>query len=120
MNQEQPESPTPTALDELIVRPGDDGWDDARRAWNLTVDQRPAAVARPGTAQDVVEIVRWARTHGLRVTAQGTGHAAAAHASLEDTVLVRTERLKDVRIDPALLRARVGAGVVWSEVSTAA
>src|SRR5664279_2426744 len=124
MNQratERPSSdPMPAPLDELSVRPGNDGWDQARQAWNLTVDQRPAAVARPRTADDVIEIVRWARTQGLRVAAQGTGHAAAAHASLEDTVLVRTDRLKDVQIDHELLRARVGAGVVWSEVSTAA
>jgi FAD/FMN-containing dehydrogenase len=124
MNKRQTEMPSadpmPAPIDELIVRPGDDGWDQARQAWNLTVDQRPVAVARPGTVDDVIQIVRWARTKGLRVAAQGTGHAAAAHAALDDTVLVRTERLKDVQIDHELLRARVGAGVVWSEVSAAA
>ncbi len=123
MNQPHTEAPPagpPGGLSELVVRPGDDGWDEARQAWNLTVDQRPAAVARPGTEHDVIEIVRWARGQGLRVAAQGTGHAAAAHASLEDTVLVRTERLRDVQIDAELMRARVGAGVVWSEVSRAA
>ena len=25
-----------------ILRPGDPGWDVARRAWNLAVDQHPA------------------------------------------------------------------------------
>ncbi len=28
-----------------ILTPRDQGWDDARRAWNLAVDQHPAAVA---------------------------------------------------------------------------
>ena len=40
-----------------IVMPGDPGWDDARRAWNLAVDQHPAAVALPASAQDVAEAV---------------------------------------------------------------
>jgi hypothetical protein len=38
----------------VIVTPGDPGWDDARQAWNLTVDQHPAAVALAASAQDVV------------------------------------------------------------------
>ena len=110
----------PAPLDDLIVRPGDDGWDLARQAWNLAVDQRPAAVALPRTADDVIGLVAWACGEGLRVAAQGTGHAAAALVSLEDTVLVKTARLSDVQIDPELLRARVGAGVIWADVSTAA
>ena len=36
-----------------VVLPGDEGWDDARQAWNLSVDQRPSAVvlrSRPKTS----------------------------------------------------------------------
>jgi FAD/FMN-containing dehydrogenase len=60
-----------------IITPDDPGWDEARRAWNLAVDQRPAAVAMPETAQDVAAAVRFARERGLRVAGQGTGHNAA-------------------------------------------
>lgn len=44
-------------IDGLLVSPDDPNWDAARQAWNLTVDQRPAAVALPDTAQDVADIV---------------------------------------------------------------
>src|SRR3954462_3146085 len=97
--------------------PDDDGWDEARRAWNLAVDQRPAAVALPATDADVVAIVNFAREEGLRVAAQGTGHGAAALASLEDTILVSTKRMRGVRIDPGTRRARVRAGAVWADVT---
>lgn len=110
----------PALLDTLIVRPDDDRWDEVRQAWNLTVDQQPAAVALPGTASDVIDIVRWARAEGLRVAAQGTGHGAAALVSLDNAVLVKTTQLDDVQIDAERLRARVGAGVVWADVGTAA
>ena len=89
----------------LSLTPGDPGWDDARLAWNLTVDQRPAAVALPGSVEDVVSAVRYARAHGLRVAAQGTGHNAGPLGSLADTILVKTEaydrlrRIKD-EVDP--------------------
>ena len=33
-----------------VVRPDDAGWDDARRSWNLSVDQRPAAVVEAAGA----------------------------------------------------------------------
>ena len=99
---------------------GDDGWDEARRAWNLAVDQRPTAVAVPATAADVVEIVSFAREEGLRVAPQGTGHGAAAFGDLEDTILVKLHRLRGVSIDPDTRTARVGAGTIWIDVVEAA
>jgi hypothetical protein len=104
-----------------VVVPADQRWDDARRAWNLAVDQRPAAVALPESAADVVEIVRFAARHGLRVAPQGTGHnAAALGGELADTILVKTERMRGVAIDPVARTARVDAGVLWVEVVQAA
>ena len=38
-----------------ILARSDRGWDDARRAWNLAVDQDPAAVALPASVQDIVD-----------------------------------------------------------------
>ncbi len=105
---------------ESIVLPHDPGWNEARQAWNLAVDQQPAAVALPETAEDVASVVRWARKQGLRVAPQGTGHNAGAMGSLAHTVLVKTERMRAVEIDPESRTARVEAGVLWAEVSEAA
>ena len=105
---------------ELIVLPHDPSWDEARRAWNLAVDQRPAAVAFPESAEDVQAVVRWARTRGLRIAPQGTGHNAHPLGSLAHTVLLKTERMRGVQIDPQAQRARVDAGVLWAEVTDAA
>jgi FAD binding domain-containing protein len=100
-----------------VVAPGDASWDEARAAWNLAVDQRPALVAIPQSAADVVAIVDFAREHGLRVAPQGTGHNASAIATLDRTVLVKTSALREVEIDVAGRRARAGAGVLWAEVT---
>jgi hypothetical protein len=100
-----------------VVAPGDATWDEARAAWNLAVDQRPALVAIPQSAADVVAIVAFARERGLRVAPQGTGHNASAIASLERTILLKTSALRDVEIDAPGRRARVGAGVLWAEVT---
>ena len=108
------------ALDGKIITPEHARFDEARRAWNLTVDQRPAAVVFPESAQDVAAAVLFARQHGLRVAAQGTGHNAGPLGSLEDTILLKTERMRGVQIDPVARTARVEAGVLWLEVVEAA
>jgi hypothetical protein len=121
-------SPTPThpagltaaALDGTIVLPGHARFDEARLAWNLAVDQRPAAVAFPNTAHDVAAAIRLAREHRLQIAAQGTGHNAGPLGSLENTILLKTERMRGVRIDPQARIARVEAGVLWLEVVEAA
>ena len=103
-----------------VVVPEDVRFDRARRAWNLAIDQRPAAVAFPGSPQDVAATVLVAREFGLRVAAQGTGHSAGALGSLEDTILLKTERMREISVDPDRRTARVQAGAVWLEVVEAA
>jgi FAD binding domain/Berberine and berberine like len=109
-----------SALAGKVVTPEHARFDEARRAWNLAIDQRPAAVAFPESAQDVAAVVLFARDLGLRVAAQGTGHNAGPLGPLEDTILVKTERMRAVSIDPARRSARVDAGVVWLEAVEAA
>jgi FAD/FMN-containing dehydrogenase len=99
-----------------IVLPGDSDWDAARQAWNLAVDQRPFAVVRVESADDVVRLVEFARVHGLRIAPQGTGHGASALPDLEDAMLVRTDRMRTVEIDATARRVRVEAGAVWADV----
>ena len=103
-----------------LIMPGHLGWDEARRAWNLAVDQHPAAVAWPASAEDVADVIGFAREYGLRVAAQGTGHNAAPLGSLADTILVKTAAMRRVTVDPAARIARAEAGVVWLEVAEAA
>jgi len=105
------------ALTGSVVLPGDDGWDAARQAWNLAVDQRPAFVALPESAGDVQAIVDFARSRGLRIAMQGTGHNASPLGPLEDTVLVKTSAMRGVEIDERNCTARVEAGAQWLDVT---
>ena len=94
------------SLDGKVVLPGDQRYDDARRAWNLAVDQRPAAVIFPESATAVAAAVGYAAELELRVAAQGTGHNAGPVGPLTDTVLLRTDRMRGIRIDPQARTAR--------------
>lgn len=104
-----------------IATASDPDWDEARQAWNLAADQRPEAVAFVESADDVAETVRFAAENDLRVAGQGTGHGAFGLAgSLEETILIKTERMRGIEIDPETQTARVEAGVLVAELSAAA
>jgi hypothetical protein len=107
-------------MEGAVVKAGDTDWDVARRAFNLVIDQRPAAVALPASSADVAQIVWYARENGLRVAPQLTGHNAAPLGSLTNTILLKTTWMTGVTIDPDARRARVGAGETWGSVIAAA
>ena len=98
----------------------DADWNLERRVFNILIDQQPAGIAMPRSADEVSEIVRAAADEGKRVAAQRTGHLASPLGSLADTVLLRTAGLGGVQIDGDAGSARVGAGALWGELLPAA
>ena len=64
-------TPLRDRIDGDVVGPGDYAWDEVRQAWNLSVDQRPAAVALPESPEDVMAIVAFASQAGALVVAEG-------------------------------------------------
>jgi dienelactone hydrolase len=103
-----------------VYGPGDPDWDSARSAWNLAVVQDPELVAMPVDADDVARLVSAAAETGLRVSVQGTGHNAAAYEDLDRTLLIRTNRMRAVEVDPVTHVARVEAGALWADVAVPA
>jgi FAD/FMN-containing dehydrogenase len=99
-----------------VFVPDDEGYDDARRAWDLAVDQRPAVVVFAESVVDVVRAVRFARSHGMRIAPQGTGHGALPLEQLEGAMLLKTSRMRRVDIYPAIRTARAEAGAEWEDV----
>jgi len=79
--------------------PGEDGYDEARKAWNLNAHQRPALVVMAVGAADVIATVRLARDAGLGVGVMATGHGVASPC--DGGVLINTSRMMGVRVDPA-------------------
>jgi FAD/FMN-containing dehydrogenase len=106
-----------TDLDGTLTRPGEPGWDAARQAWNLAVDQRPAAVVLAQSVRDVQATVLAAAALGLRVAPQSTGHNAPPLGDLADTILLKTSALRGVDIDPETRLARAEAGAKWMDVT---
>jgi hypothetical protein len=103
-----------------VFVPGDAGYDQTRQAWNLATDERPAVVVMAESAADVAQAVRFARTLGIRIAPQGTGHGAEPLEPLQGAMLLRTSRMRSVRIDPVNRTACAEAGALWSDVTVPA
>lgn len=101
-----------------LLRPGEEGYDAARAAWNRNAHQRPAAVVVAEGVDDIRAAVRLAREAGLGVGVMATGHGVGAPC--DGGVLVNTSRLGGVRVDPVAETATVEAGALWRDVIAAA
>ena len=65
-----------------LLRPPEEGYDEARRVWNGAVDRKPALIARFIGSDDVVAAVRFAREHDLPASTRCGGHSIAGTASV--------------------------------------
>ncbi len=99
-----------------VFAPGSDGYEANRGAFNVLLSQEPAAIVTPAGAADVVDAVEHAKTAGLRIGAQRTGHSAEPLGDLAGTLLVRTAAIDTVSIDAERRVARVGAGALWGDL----
>jgi FAD/FMN-containing dehydrogenase len=96
-----------------VVTPADEGYDRARGSFNLSHDQRPAAIATPGSAAETAAIVSAARDAGLRIAPRGSSHNIAPLGAVDDTLVIKLERMTSVELDTARGTARVEAGARW-------
>ncbi|MBB5790767.1 FAD-binding oxidoreductase [Jiangella mangrovi] len=101
-----------------VLASGDDGFDAARRPWNLAVEQPVRAVVEAADADDVAATVRFARRAGLSVAAQPSGHGATG--DVDGVILLRTGALNGVQVRPSERLACAGAGASWGAVLTGA
>lgn len=97
-----------------VITPDDPRYEEARLAWNRTVQQRPALIVTAASAADVAEAVKFARAEGLGVAVQSTGHGVTLPA--DGALLILTSGLKELRVDEITQTAWLGAGLKWGEV----
>ena len=99
----------------LLLRPGDDGYEEARRIHNGLIDKRPAVIARCRGTADIAEALRFARESRLEVSVRGGGHNVAGRAVTEGGVMIDLSLMRGIYVDPVARTARAQGGVNWRE-----
>jgi FAD/FMN-containing dehydrogenase len=97
-----------------VLLPGDAGYEEERAVWNLNHELVPAMIVVPKSAADVQAAVNFAVGQHRPVLVKTTGHQIVGEA--HGAVVIATHRMNDITIDAANRTARIGAGVLWSEV----
>lgn len=102
-----------------LLRPVEEGYEEARRVWNGAIDRRPAVIARCAGSDDVVAAIRFARAEGLDVSVRGGGHSIAGHAVCDGGMMIDLSLMKSARVDPEARTVRAAGGLLWSELDRA-
>ena len=92
-----------------VTTAADAGYENLRCeiSWNqLTPARYPQLVVQVATEHEVVEAVRFARTHGMRIAVRGGGHSWVGFSLRDGSLLIDLARLKQISID---YEARVAA-----------
>src|SRR6266508_72964 len=99
-----------------LLRPGDDGYEQARALWNGAIDPRPGVIARCQGPADVLAAVRHAGAEGLLLAVRGGGHNVAGTASCDGGLVLDLSPMKGVQVDPGGRTAWAQPGLLWGEL----
>jgi FAD/FMN-containing dehydrogenase len=100
------------------LRPGDDGYDAAARAFFKS--GHPALVVRPREPDEVAAALRYAVAQRLAISVRSGGHSPLGHSTNTAGMVVDLRRLDHIEIlDTERRLVRVGGGATWGRVAEA-
>lgn len=88
---------------------------DASIDFGNIVHRQPIAVLKPGSIEDIVQVIQFARTRKLKVAPRGQGHSTYGQSQVEAGIVIDLSTLNKIHFI-GTDRAIVDAGVVWSQL----
>ncbi|MBF6172450.1 FAD-binding oxidoreductase [Nocardia blacklockiae] len=80
----------------------------------------PPALLRPRTTEQVATVLRWAHEHRVPVVPRGAGTGLSGGATAQsDALLLSTERMREITVDPVTRTAVAQPGLLNAEVKRA-
>jgi glycolate oxidase len=110
------------ALPDASVLTDRDAMSPYRQDWAAATDPGwPLAVVRARSTGEVQAVLRWATTHGVPVVPRGAGSGLSGGSTAVDgCIVLSTERMRDITIDPVARVAVTQPGLLNVEVKQAA
>ena len=102
-----------------LIRPGDEGYDAARKVYNGMIDKHPAFIAQCVDVADVIAAVTFGREAGLPIAVRGGTHSGPGLGTVDDGLVIDLGRMRGTQVDPAAGTVRVQGGCRWGDVDHA-
>lgn len=105
-------------LSGTLLLPDSERFEPVRTAgWIASIpDRRPDLIVQARTTADVVETIKFARTHSRKIAVRGGGHSWCAVSLRDGGILLDVSDLKEIAIDPVTATAVIGPGIQSAEL----
>ncbi len=102
-----------------LLRPGENGFDDARTIWNGMVARTPALIARCADLTDVQNAIRAGSETGVRTAVRCGGHSLAGFSTCDGGMVIDLSRMRHVAVDPETHTAKIAGGCLLGSIDAA-
>lgn len=102
-----------------LLRPDDNGYEDARLVWNGMFDRRPGLIARCADVGDVQAVIRGASQRGILAAIRCGGHSLAGFSTCDSGLVIDLSKMRQVTVDPGARRAQFAGGCLLGSVDAA-
>jgi FAD/FMN-containing dehydrogenase len=82
-----------------LIRPADDGYDEARTVFYGGFDRRPELIVRVKDATDISHVIALARESGLELALKSGGHSVAGHSTTDGGIVLDLTEMKNLELD---------------------
>src|SRR5689334_10175310 len=98
-----------------LIRPDDEGYDEARAIWNGAHDKHPAMIVRCAGVADVMRAVEFARSEDLVVAVRGGSHSIPGFSTVDGGMVIDLSAMRSVHVDPVSRTATAEGGTTWAD-----
>src|SRR5450432_323624 len=102
-----------------LLRPGGDGYSQARSVWNGRVARNPGLIARCDGISDIKAAVEAAGEVDLLTAIRCGGHSLAGFSTCEGGMVIDLSRMRSVSVDERKRRARFDGGCLLGNIDQA-
>jgi FAD/FMN-containing dehydrogenase len=101
-----------------IIKPDDSRYDQARTTYLFK--GTPVFVARPRTASDVSQAIKYTRGNKLLLSVRSGGHSGHGFSTNDGGAVIDLMHMDNVEVlDAKTHRVRIGGGALWGDIATA-
>jgi hypothetical protein len=99
-----------------LLLPGNEGYDQARRVLNDSIDRYPALIVQPTGVADIQSAVTFAAERQLLLAVKCGGHSYAGKSTCDRGMQIDLSMFRHCRVDPASKTAYVAGGSLLGDL----